>query len=52
MKIGLQIPDFSTPRGPERLGAELATVARTADDAAGRAVRGARLAGHRRSLER
>ena len=27
MKIGLQIPDFSTPRGPERLGAELATVA-------------------------
>ena len=33
MKIGLQIPDFSTPRGPEQLGAELATVARTADDA-------------------
>jgi F420-dependent oxidoreductase-like protein len=33
MKIGLQIPDFSTPRGPERLSAELATVARTADDA-------------------
>ena len=33
MKIGLQVPDFSTPRGPERLGAELATVARTADDA-------------------
>jgi F420-dependent oxidoreductase-like protein len=33
MKIGLQIPDFSTPRGPERLGAELATVARTADEA-------------------
>ena len=33
MKIGLQIPDFSTPHGPERLGAELATVARTADDA-------------------
>ena len=33
MKIGLQIPDFTTPRGPERLGAELATVARTADDA-------------------
>lgn len=33
MKIGLQIPDFSTPRGPERLGRELATVARTADDA-------------------
>jgi F420-dependent oxidoreductase-like protein len=33
MKIGLQIPDFSTPSGPEWLGAELATVARTADDA-------------------
>jgi F420-dependent oxidoreductase-like protein len=33
MKIGLQIPDFSTPGGPEHLGAELATVARTADDA-------------------
>jgi F420-dependent oxidoreductase-like protein len=33
MKLGLQIPDFSTPRGPERLGPELATVARTADDA-------------------
>jgi F420-dependent oxidoreductase-like protein len=33
MKIGLQIPDFSTPRGPERLGRELATVARTADEA-------------------
>jgi F420-dependent oxidoreductase-like protein len=33
MKIGLQIRDFSTPRGPERLGTELATVARTADDA-------------------
>ena len=33
MKIGLQIPDFSTPGGPARLGADLATVARTADDA-------------------
>jgi F420-dependent oxidoreductase-like protein len=33
MKIGLQIPDFSTPRGPERLGAELAAVARVADQA-------------------
>jgi F420-dependent oxidoreductase-like protein len=32
MKIGLQIPDFSTPRGPEHLGRELATVARTADE--------------------
>jgi F420-dependent oxidoreductase-like protein len=33
MKVGLQIPDFSTPRGPEALGRELAVVARTADDA-------------------
>jgi F420-dependent oxidoreductase-like protein len=33
MKIGLQIPDFSTPRGPEALGRELATVARVADEA-------------------
>jgi F420-dependent oxidoreductase-like protein len=33
MKVGLQVPDFSTPRGPEALGRELATVARTADDA-------------------
>src|ERR1700761_51521 len=33
MKVGLQIPDFSTPRGPEALGRELAAVARTADEA-------------------
>ena len=33
MKIGLQIPDFTTAAGPGRLGADLATVARTADDA-------------------
>ena len=33
MKIGLQIPDFTTPGGPGRLGGDLATVARTADDA-------------------
>ena len=33
MKIGLQIPDFTTPDGPSRLGADLATVARVADDA-------------------
>src|ERR1700733_13262393 len=33
MKVGLQIPDFSTPRGPEALGRELAQVARAADDA-------------------
>ena len=32
MKIGLQIPDFTGP-GAVRLGADLATVARTADDA-------------------
>ena len=31
MKIGLQIPDFTTAAGPARLGADLATVARTAD---------------------
>ena len=33
MQIGLQIPDFSWPGGPSRLGTELATVARTADEA-------------------
>jgi F420-dependent oxidoreductase-like protein len=33
MKIGLQIPDFTWPGGPGRLGADLATVARTADEA-------------------
>jgi F420-dependent oxidoreductase-like protein len=33
VKIGLQIPDFTTAAGPGRLGADLATVARTADDA-------------------
>jgi len=33
VKIGLQIPDFTTPDGPPRLGADLATVARTADEA-------------------
>ena len=33
MQIGLQIPDFTWPGGPGRLGAELVTVARTADDA-------------------
>ena len=32
MKIGLQIPDFTTPDGPPRLGADLATVARAADE--------------------
>jgi F420-dependent oxidoreductase-like protein len=33
VKVGLQIPDFTTPDGPGRLGPDLATVARTADDA-------------------
>jgi F420-dependent oxidoreductase-like protein len=33
MQIGLQIPDFTWPGGPARLGAELGEVARTADDA-------------------
>ena len=33
MQIGVQIPDFTSPGGPARLGADLATVARTADDA-------------------
>jgi F420-dependent oxidoreductase-like protein len=33
VQIGLQIPDFTTPDGPARLGADLGTVARTADEA-------------------
>ena len=33
MQIGLQIPDFTTPDGPGCLGADLGTVARTADEA-------------------
>ncbi|GAA5194955.1 LLM class F420-dependent oxidoreductase [Rugosimonospora acidiphila] len=32
MQIGLQIPDFTTPTGPAALGADLATVARVADE--------------------
>ena len=32
MRIGLQIPSFTSPGGPAALGAELATVARTADE--------------------
>jgi F420-dependent oxidoreductase-like protein len=32
MRIGLQIPEFTTPLGPRRLAAQLATVARTADE--------------------
>jgi len=33
VRIGLQIPDFTREAGPATLGADLATVARTADDA-------------------
>jgi F420-dependent oxidoreductase-like protein len=33
MKLGLQIPDFTWPGGPARLGPTLATIARTADEA-------------------
>ena len=33
MRIGLQIPDFTWPGGPSKLGADLARVARTADAA-------------------
>src|SRR5215472_1935913 len=33
MQVGLQIPDFTWPGGPARLGADLAAVARSADDA-------------------
>jgi F420-dependent oxidoreductase-like protein len=33
VQIGLQIPDFTWPGGPVRLGADLATVAAAADDA-------------------
>jgi F420-dependent oxidoreductase-like protein len=33
MKVGLQIPYYTTPRGPEALGRELITVARAADAA-------------------
>jgi F420-dependent oxidoreductase-like protein len=33
MQVGLQVPDFNWPGGPATLSADLATVARTADDA-------------------
>jgi F420-dependent oxidoreductase-like protein len=33
VKLGVQIPNFTRPQGPASLGADLATVARTADDA-------------------
>jgi F420-dependent oxidoreductase-like protein len=32
MKLGLQIPDFTFPGGPPQLGADLARIARTADE--------------------
>ena len=32
MKLGLQVPNFTWPDGPEALGADLAAVVRTADD--------------------
>jgi F420-dependent oxidoreductase-like protein len=32
MQIGLQVPDFTFPGGPASLGADLASIARTADD--------------------
>ncbi len=33
MQLGVQIPDFTFPGGPARLGADLAAIARAADDA-------------------
>jgi F420-dependent oxidoreductase-like protein len=33
MKIGLQVPDFTWPGGPAKLGPTLAAIARTADEA-------------------
>jgi len=33
LKIGLQIPDYTWPGGPRKLGEDLAAVARTADEA-------------------
>ena len=33
MQVGVQIPDFTFPGGPARLGADLAAIARAADDA-------------------
>jgi F420-dependent oxidoreductase-like protein len=33
MKLGLQIPSFTFPNGPERLGPDLAAIARNADEA-------------------
>ena len=33
MRIGLQVPSFTWPGGPARMGADLGAIARTADDA-------------------
>ena len=33
MQLGVQIPDFTFPGGPARLGADLTAIARAADDA-------------------
>jgi hypothetical protein len=33
VKIGLQIPDFTWPGGAATLGPDIATIARTADEA-------------------
>jgi len=33
MKIGLQVPSFTFPNGPAKLGSKLSEIARTADDA-------------------
>ena len=33
MKLGLQIPDFTWPGGPSRIGADLASIAQTAEGA-------------------
>jgi F420-dependent oxidoreductase-like protein len=33
MKIGLQVPSFTYPEGPSKLGSKLSEIARTADDA-------------------
>jgi hypothetical protein len=34
MEIGVQIPDFTFPSGPDRLGADLAAIARARDPVA------------------
>jgi len=32
MKMGLQIPNFTWPGGPDQIGSKLAEIARTADE--------------------